>query len=197
MAASSTAERDYLKASDQQLVAWANEGDAEAFDHSMGAVRVYTLDGTPEQACKIISCLAQSVLDRAEADSLFQAGRAFDKAGAHSEALKWFLRASEKGHVVAGFYAGVIYANKEDWNNALSQYKLSADRGDPDAQYMTAMFLSCGRAGATDTIEALRYCELAAKQGQKQALENLDDYREEASVAARKKKSIWAFLHRR
>lgn len=165
---------EYEEASDEQLVAWANDGDERAFD--LATILIIPADD-PVRGLRIVNGLSPAVLERASVRSLEWVARVYDKLGRNRDALRWWTAASDKGSISAPFYAGVIHEDAEDKLEAFKWYMLAAERGDPEGQYMTANYLVTGKGGVKDPQEAFRYMKLAADKGMRQANEELDSYR--------------------
>ena len=65
----------------------------------------------------------------------------------------------------AGFYEGLVAAQNEDWETALSEWLLIAKEGNPGAQSNLGDMYANGLGVEEDQAEALRWHKLAADQG--------------------------------
>lgn len=116
------------------------------------------------------------------------------------EALKWYLKAAEKGYVDAQVQAGIYYSAgeelakglKQDHKEAFKWFLKAAEKGDATAQYFVGHYYSSpddGRAAGVeyDDEEAERWYRKAIAQGDEaaqKALDLLNQSRENARQAA-------------
>lgn len=99
-----------------------------------------------------------------------------------AEALKWFRRAADQGHVSAQFNLGVMYADgrgvPQDDAEAARWFRLAADEGYAAAQARLGLFYVAGTGGVErDLVTAHMWLNLAASR--------LADDRRDAAVKAR------------
>ena len=98
------------------------------------------------------------------------------------EAVKWFRRAANQGHVSAQFNLGVSYADgrgvPQDDAEAVKWFRPAADQGYAAAQARLGLFYMAGAGGvARDLVTAHMWFNLAASR--------LKDERRDAAVKAR------------
>ena len=99
-----------------------------------------------------------------------------------AEAVKWFRRAADQGHVSAQFNLGVMYADgrgvPQDDAEAVRWFRLAADEGYAAAQARLGLFYVAGTGGVKrDLVTAHMWLNLAAAR--------LADDRRDAAVKAR------------
>lgn len=93
------------------------------------------------------------------------------------EAIKWFLKAAEKGHAQAQCCVAMCYdfGNDvaEDKNEAFKWYQKSASQGFADAQFHLGYCYKNGLGVVKDDIQAYKWYEEAAKQNHEDARSHL------------------------
>ena len=99
-----------------------------------------------------------------------------------AEAVKWFRKAAEQGHIAAQHTLGVIYSDGDDFLlayepesgdkivlknpiEAVKWYRKAAMQGDVDAQEMLAGRYYMGEGVLQDFVHAYAWYNLAARQG--------------------------------
>ncbi|MBM7562709.1 tetratricopeptide repeat protein [Fusibacter tunisiensis] len=95
----------------------------------------------------------------------------------YEEAVKWYKKAAEQGHVEAQFNLGLCHENgdgvNQDYEEAANWYRKAAEQGHSDAQNnLGALFVS-GDGVAQDYEEAVKWYNKAAEQGHDIAQNNL------------------------
>jgi TPR repeat protein len=101
------------------------------------------------------------------------------------QALNWCIKAAKQGHVLANFDLGVMYKNgqgcEKNLKSALDYFQQAADAGHLVAQNQLGTWYSLGAEDviAIDLPKAMKYFEMAAKQGDADAQENLEIIRKE------------------
>ena len=95
------------------------------------------------------------------------------------QALDWFKRAADKGHIRAKDNYGLLLFQQGRRNEAMEIIRASADRGEPRAQYIYATALFNGDLAPRDWVRAYALMTLSARAGLAQATQSLtqmDDY---------------------
>jgi len=96
--------------------------------------------------------------------------------------VKWMKLAADNGHCRAPFWVGfdsVWGLGPSRWDEAAKWYRLSADRGDPEAQSDLANQYEHGEGVLQDYVQAAHWYKLAAEQGNDTAQELLADMYED------------------
>ncbi len=92
------------------------------------------------------------------------------------KAFYWFVKSAEQGEARAQSNLAVMYyKHYDDIEKAIHWAKLSAEQGLADGQYQLGFLYS--KQGKY--LEAIEWCEKAAKQGQEAAIRDLKVFREE------------------
>ena len=95
------------------------------------------------------------------------------------EALAWYRRAADKGHVTAQFNLGVMYAQgfgvAQDYASAVEWYRKAAVQGLPAAQNNLGVIYDQGRGVKSDPIEAHKWFNIAASSGYSDARANREN----------------------
>lgn len=89
------------------------------------------------------------------------------------EALVYFMRAAERGHVDSQFYVGQYYEHKYDYKEAAKWYKKCAENGDVRAQNSLAIFYEKGRGVDKNLNEAIKWYKKAVEQEHVGSMNNL------------------------
>ena len=89
------------------------------------------------------------------------------------EAVKWYQKAAEQGHVVAQVMVALQHETMRDHAEAAKWYRKAADQGNADAQYSLGVLYDRGQGVPQDDAEAVRLYHLAAEQGLADAQLNL------------------------
>lgn len=117
----------------------------------------------------------ESVEEQVEMGDAYYFGRGVspDKQGA----LRWWLKAAERGDSGAQYNVGICYANGEgvkvSINEAVRWFELAASQGHSEAQYQLSVCYGTGNGVGKDLEEAARLSLLSAKQGNVNAQLNL------------------------
>ena len=89
---------------------------------------------------------------------------------AYAEAVHWYRRAAEQGHVYAQSNLGIMYAEgrgvPRDYAEAVRWYRKAAEQGDAEAQGNLGVMYQLGRGVPQDYAEAVRWYRKAAEQGE-------------------------------
>jgi len=103
-----------------------------------------------------------------DAEECFQRGERLYGAGTHAEAVIWYRRAAEQGHVAAQVNLGFMYADGEgvpqDDVEAVRWYRLAADQGFAAAQFNLGVKYATGRGVPQDDVQAHMWFNLAASR---------------------------------
>jgi TPR repeat protein len=95
----------------------------------------------------------------------------------YAQALSWYRKAAEQGHVSAQFNLGIFYASGQavlrDMAEAARWWQLAAAQGHVEAQFNLGLLYAQGTGVNADLREAAKWWELAAKQGYAAAQFNL------------------------
>ena len=98
-----------------------------------------------------------------------------------TEAVSWFKRASDQGHIISMMSLGEIYQqggtgllkdpeqSKHFYSKGITSYKAKAEKGDVTAQYTLGSIYKDGKATQKDLSEAMIWLEKAALNGHKNA----------------------------
>lgn len=81
--------------------------------------------------------------------------------------------AADQGHIIAQFELASIYYNTKHFKDAATYFKLAADQGHSKSQHIIGTMYFNGDGVKRDKTEAERYYQLAAVQGEPNALHNL------------------------
>jgi len=107
---------------------------------------------------------------------MYAHGRGVPKDGAL--AAKWYRKAAEQGFIEAQFLLALIYDNGEgvpqDYALALEWYRRGANADDALCQNNLGVMYEYGNGVPQDYVEAYKWYNLAAAQGQTNAIHNRD-----------------------
>ena len=99
------------------------------------------------------------------------------KQNDYFEAVKWFRKAAEQGHVGAQCHLGYCYDKgqgvPQDYSEAVKWYRKAAEQGYMDAQNNLGYCYDKGRGVPQDYSEAVKWYRKAAEQGDATAQYNL------------------------
>jgi len=98
----------------------------------------------------------------------YATGRGVDRDP--TQALIWYEKAAESGHVAAQYNVADMCLARRDYDAALSWFSKAAASGDPDASFNIALLHQRGLGVARDDAEALRWFVLAAEAGSARAM---------------------------
>lgn len=94
-----------------------------------------------------------------------------------AEAVKWYRKAAEHGHLQAQYNLGICYANgdgvEKDMTEAVKWFREAAERGLAKAQYNLGYYYEIGEGVERDMTEAVKWYRKAADQGIAEAQANL------------------------
>ncbi|MBK9142064.1 MAG: sel1 repeat family protein [Candidatus Melainabacteria bacterium] len=90
-----------------------------------------------------------------------------------SQALIWYRKAAESGHVAAQYNVADMCLARRDYDGALAWFSKAAASGDPDASFNIALLHQRGLGVAQDDAEAVRWFKLAAEAGSARAMYDL------------------------
>lgn len=115
-----------------------------------------------------------------------------------NRAFLYYEKAAVLGYSPAQTTLAILYADKGEWDKAYAYAESAALRNDAEAQMLAAGWYEKGRGGRFDTHKAVRFYEMAAKNGDMNAktalyLINKDgkiDYAPNAFAAGRWQKKI-------
>lgn len=109
----------------------------------------------------------ESVEDQVETGDAYYFGRGVSQD--KKEAVRWWIKAAERGDSGAQYNLGICYAKgegvPESINEAARWYELAASQGHSEAQHQLAVCYGTGNGVAKDLVEAARLSLLSAKQG--------------------------------
>jgi uncharacterized caspase-like protein len=107
----------------------------------------------------------------------YQLGRGFNAKKDYAEALRWYEKAHEKGHVAAMIGTGGLYEYgegvKRDYAEARRWYEKAAGTGNAVANYNIGKLYYYGQSVKLDYAEARRWYEKAAELGYADAMNDL------------------------
>ncbi len=87
----------------------------------------------------------------------------------HSEAVKWFRKAAERGDANGQNNLGCMYQNgygvDKDYAEAMKWFRLSAEQGNASGQFSLGLINEKGSGVEQDYSEAVKWYRLAAEQG--------------------------------
>lgn len=113
-------------------------------------------------------------------DAIYQTGmdyyHGYGVTQNYEKAVYWWEKASSN-NICAKYNLGVCYERglgvKTDYKKAFEYYKLTADKGDADAQENLAILYESGRGTNQNYKLAFKYFSLAAAQGKQNSIYNL------------------------
>lgn len=113
-------------------------------------------------------------------DAIYQTGmdyyHGYGVTQNYEKAVYWWEKASSN-NICAKYNLGVCYERglgvKTDYKKAFEYYKLTADKGDADAQENLAILYESGRGTDQNYKLAFKYFSLAAAQGKQNSIYNL------------------------
>lgn len=126
--------------------------------------------------------LWQSHADKGDSEAQFTLGVLYNRgdgglAKDMIEAIYWYRKAAEQGHVVAQYNMGILCATgnglARDTRAAIDWWRMAALQGHAEAQFNLGMFYAEGTGVNPDPSEAVKWWSLAAKQGLAAAQFNL------------------------
>jgi TPR repeat protein len=95
-----------------------------------------------------------------------------------TEAMKWFRKAAEQGHLDAHTFLGDMYFQgdgvPQDCAEAVEWYRKPAEQGDDVAQFKLGEMYEEGKGVQKDMTEATKWIRKAAEQGHEYAKEWLE-----------------------
>ena len=110
-------------------------------------------------------------------EEMFERGREHEDNEEYEEAMKWFRRAAEQGHIDAQRYLGYMYSKGEgvpqDYVEGVKWYRRAVEQGDANAQSLLGGMYHEGEGVPQDYAEAAKLYRRAAEQGDAQAQHNL------------------------
>ena len=113
----------------------------------------------------------KSEFSKEEVEQFYYNGIGEDTKKNYTEAVKWYKRAAEQGHVKAQHYLGRLYEDgngvSKDLSEALRWYKKAADQGYDHAQWYLGLCYHEGKGVSEDLSEAVRWYKKSADQGYK------------------------------
>ena len=112
---------------------------------------------------------AAQISDIIEAVECFKKANSFLTDEKYPEALKWYRKAAEKGHIEAQYLLGRCYSEgisvKIDMAEAVKWFRKSAERGYAPAEYSLGFCYTNGNGVQKDMTEAVKWFRKAAEQG--------------------------------
>ena len=122
------------------------------------------------------NCLVDA--EHGDASAQLFLGYIFSEARNYKEAVKWYTKAAEQGHVDAITMLGVIYYGGEgvaqDYKEAVKWYTKAAEQGQAGAQHNLGNMYRKGQGVAQDYKSAHMWYNIAAANGYSTAVENRD-----------------------
>ena len=119
----------------------------------------------------------RALADAGEAGAQFTLGQMYCGGNAHAEAVAWYHKAAEQGHVEAQHKLGRMYHDgwgvPQDFAEASAWYHKAAEQGQPQALWRLGDMHREGSGVPRDAVEAHRWYNLAASR-------LIGDQREEA-----------------
>lgn len=150
---------------------------AQTYDDAMAAYR------TEDYATAI--AILRPLAEQGDAQSAFALGfmQAEGIGGPvdFTAAAQWYLAAAEQGHVQAQTNLGSLYASgrgvPQSWSAAIRWYLPAAEAGLPAAQFLLGTVHSVQGAaiGTLNPPEAIRWWQMAARQGHEKAQSKLHE----------------------
>ena len=121
--------------------------------------------------------LLSEVAEASDAQTDYVTGLRYYESKDYNEALKWFLKAVDKGNADAQASLGRMYYRgegvKKDLRMAVYWVSKAANLGNSDAQFQLGELYYNGNGVAVDRAEAVRWWQKAADQGNEDAIANL------------------------
>jgi TPR repeat protein len=126
--------------------------------------------GEFEAALKILRPLAAKGDPVAQFSLAEMYGKGQGVSQSYPQALAWYLKAAEQGHVVAQNRVGNILSRgitgvPVDYVRAVHWYRRAAEKGDAIAQHSLGMMYSVGEGVPQSYVEAVKWYRMAAEQG--------------------------------
>ena len=122
----------------------------------------------------------RTLADAGEAGAQFTLGQMYFAGNHHAEAVAWYHKAAEQGHVEAQHKLGRMYHDgrgvPQDFAEAIAWYHKAAEQGQPQALWHLGDMHREGSGVPRDAVEAHRWYNLAASR-------LTGDQREEAATA--------------
>jgi TPR repeat protein len=107
----------------------------------------------------------------------YDKGCNYDEQGKYKEAVKWYRKAAEQGHIEAQANLGVMYSKgrgvEQDYKEAVGWYRKAAKQGYARAQTNLGLRYEEGQGIEQDYKEAIKWYNKAAEQGHALAQTNL------------------------
>jgi uncharacterized protein len=151
------------------------------------AGKIMTLRAATIAACLVLLatlCLAGSIEDyrklaeHGDADAQFLIGTSYHEGEGvprdYVEALTWYRKAADQGHVGALFVLATMQGVPRDYVEALNWFRKSAEQGHASTQSLLGMMYKVGEGVPRDYVEAYMWFSLAAAQGSQTARTQLD-----------------------
>lgn len=163
----------------EAIKAKAIKGDAAAEAEMAG--RILTgkgVDPTPDNVKEALRLLRSSA-DKGDSEGQFGLGDVLMHGmGRSAEAIDWWRKAAEQGHVGAQFNLGNAYrlgraGGLPDAAEAAKWYRMAAEQGHPYAQFSLALALANGDGVKKDLAEAISWYRKSAEGGADKAQFNL------------------------
>ena len=145
---------------------------AETVKVETGSKKSSDSDSKTVQDSKVENVQAKkSEFSKEEVEQFYYNGIGEDTKKNYTEAVKWYKRAAEQGHVKAQHYLGRLYEDgngvSKDLSEALRWYKKAADQGYDHAQWYLGLCYHEGKGVSEDLSEAVRWYKKSADQGYK------------------------------
>nr|WP_320000334.1 toll/interleukin-1 receptor domain-containing protein [uncultured Draconibacterium sp.] len=117
------------------------------------------------------------VEDKLSASELFSKAYSYDINKEYLRALKWYLKAAEKGNAVAMKNIGFLYRNGEgvdrDYKKAMDWYLKAAEKGNAGAMNNIGFLFDTGKGVDRDYKKAMDWYLKAAEKGNAVAMNNI------------------------
>ncbi|HZV21119.1 MAG TPA: tetratricopeptide repeat protein [Hyphomicrobiales bacterium] len=176
-----TAKRDEL----QSLTSAASRGDKEAqFRIGSRFLNGYGLESDPYTAARWLERAAEQNHTEAQfvLASLYERGVGVPKNDAY--AIAWYRKAAKSGHIRAMHNLGVMLAARamqKDYEEAASWFMQAASAGLSDSQFNLALLYERGLGLEADRERAFFWYEVAARAGDKEAMQRAEALKREMS----------------
>lgn len=126
---------------------------------------------------KLRCCIGEPQKPKESPEEIFQRGKACYEAGSYEEAVKWYRKAADLGHLDAMYGLGLCYANGRgtalSHEEAVSWYRRAADRGNAVAMWNLGICCANGWGVALSREEAVVWYRRAAGKGDANAMGDL------------------------
>lgn len=133
-------------------------------------------------------------IENGEPSAMYALGSEYDKAKKYNDALIWYERAAEKGHVLAMRYTAFHYYQEyyknQDFKKAFFWFQKALDGGDTYSEtWLGEMYLN-GRGTNVNIEKGLLYLNHSAENGESYAMDILSGIYADGLYGVKKNKKL-------